>query len=537
MTEDYLKYWEMTKPPFSLTPDPEMLYLSTQHAECLMRLKYAIFSHKGGALLVSDNAGNGKTSILAKLKQDLNEYYNGRVKIVFIDHPTLSPIEMISEIGNQLGTDLHTTEKIRALNSLRDRLFSFYNENIKVIVIVDEGQMLQGRKDLLDELRILLNFCVSDSFLLTFIFSGQKPLDSTLREMPEFWQRLPVRYFLKNLTYDDTKALIKHRLKQVGASVYIFKEESFDGIYNYSEGCPRVICAVADLCLIVGFAKGVKRIGFVEVSTACRDMESSGDGFHYYAYLKSQESELFTEKSNSRTVPQIKPSVSANKTKNEKNEKLPKKPKSAVGSEISSTACPKCAKVNPKDNLTCEKCGASLYIKCPKCLTLIDTFTNECPECRSNIDVESKCAADELRAKLKPFDILEEGHGLWLKANNIELAGGESGIIIFPKGNLLTSGPSVIPMTYSNDGSKSNCNIVLTDKRFILFFDGKTVSSELPHIESCIVSDTGNLLVRKHSLLINFKGGRYKILLPYGAAKSRKIFDRISTYIQSVMLK
>ncbi len=101
MTDDYLKYWGMTKPPFSLTPDPEMLYMSSQHSECLMRLKYAIFSQKGGALLVSDNAGNGKTSILAKLKNDLNEYYGGRVKIVFIDHPTLSPLEMIGEIENR----------------------------------------------------------------------------------------------------------------------------------------------------------------------------------------------------------------------------------------------------------------------------------------------------------------------------------------------------------------------------------------------------------------------------------------------------
>ncbi|MBN1290774.1 MAG: AAA family ATPase, partial [Candidatus Latescibacteria bacterium] len=169
MNDDYLSYWGMSKPPFSLTPDPEMLYLSGQHSECLMRLKYAIFSHKGGALLVSDNAGNGKTSVLARLKKDLNEYYAGRVKVVFIDHPTLTPIEMIGEIAHQLGAQLHTTEKIRALNYLRDRLFALYNENIKVVVIVDEGQMLKERADLLGELRILLNFCVSDAFLLTFI--------------------------------------------------------------------------------------------------------------------------------------------------------------------------------------------------------------------------------------------------------------------------------------------------------------------------------------------------------------------------------
>ncbi len=276
----------MSKPPFSLTPDPEMLYMSGQHSECLMRLKYAIFSHKGGALLVSDNAGNGKTSVLAKLKNDLTDYYSGRVNVVFIDHPTLTPIEMLGEIAHQLGAELHTSEKIRALNCLRDRLFALYNENVKVVVIVDEGQMLKDRMDILGELRILLNFCVSDAFLLTFIFSGQKPLDTILREMPEFWQRLPVRFFLKNLDYKDTRALIKYRLSRVGVNDDIFTEEAFEGIFNYSDGCPRVICSVADLCLIIGFAKGAKRIGFVEVSTACRDMESSGRRLNFLRFLK-----------------------------------------------------------------------------------------------------------------------------------------------------------------------------------------------------------------------------------------------------------
>ena len=528
MTEDYLKYWELTKPPFSLTPDPEMLYLSTQHSECLMRLKYAIFSHKGGALLVSDNAGNGKTSILARLKNDLDDYYSGRVKVAFIDHPTLSPIEMIGEIGHQLGTELQTTEKIRALNSLRDRLFNFYNENIKVIVIVDEGQMLKERRDLLDELRILLNFCVSDSFLLTFIFSGQKPLDSILRDIPEFWQRLPVRYFLKNLNFNDTKALVKYRLKKVGASEDIFKEESYDGIYNYSEGCPRVICAIADLCLIIGFAKGIKRIGFVEVSTACRDMESSGDGFHYYAYLKSQQIDLFSDSNSTHAPPVKKKVVVEGKQKSS--------PASSV-SAINSIACPQCAETNQKNTSFCEKCGSPLYKKCPKCFARIETFTNECPVCHVDIEVESRRALGELRKELKPFDILEGGYTVWLQANNFELEENETVIIIFPRGNLLTPGPVVFPNMYSDKTSKEDCNIILTDKRFILSYDDTIVSSELTRIDSCIVSDTGNLLVRKYVLIINFNGGKYKIMLPYWARKTKKIMDIISLYIQSVMLK
>lgn len=529
MTEDYLAYWGMTKLPFSLTPDPEMLYLSSQHSECLMRLKYAVFSHKGGALLVSDNAGNGKTSILNKLNKDLNDYYSGRVKVVFIDHPTLSPVEMIGEIGRQLGTELETSEKIRALNSLRDRLFNFYNENVKVIVIVDEGQMLRERKDILDELRILLNFCVSDAFLLTFIFSGQKPLDGILRDMPEFWQRLPVRFFLKNLDYKDTRALIQYRLKKVGIINEVFNEDACEGIYQYSKGCPRIICSVADLCLIIGFAKGVRRIGFVEVSTACRDMESTGDGYHYYAYLKSQQYDLFARPDFSPETPVKKNQPVEEKTK--------KSPATSKVSPVDSIDCPQCSEKNSKDMRFCTKCGNSLYKKCPQCLSLVETFTNECPVCHSDIVRESQRIFDEFRRDLKQFDILEGGDAVWLQAQSITLDEDETVLIIFPRGNFLRAGPTVFPMVKSDKPEKEDCDIILTDKRLILCIGDDIISSELNRIDTCMVSSTGKLFGHKHVLVINILKGMYKIMLPYGSGKTKTIFNRISHYIQSVMLK
>ena len=217
MLAEYLKYWGLQKPPFSLTPDPEMLYMSRQHQEALIRLKYAVVSNKGGALLVSENAGDGKTSLLAKLRQELEGRYQDRCRTVFIDHPTLTANQMVGEIVRQLGLPVQTNDKLALLNELRPFLLERHRQGEQCVVILDEGQMLCHRPDLLQELRILLNFCVSDSFLLTFILSGQKPLDEAIRAMPEFYQRLPVRFFLRNLSRDETRELIRHRLRVAGA--------------------------------------------------------------------------------------------------------------------------------------------------------------------------------------------------------------------------------------------------------------------------------------------------------------------------------
>ncbi|MFC1693815.1 AAA family ATPase [Candidatus Latescibacterota bacterium] len=532
MPTDYIDYWGMSKPPFSLTPDPDMFYLSSQHAECLIRLKYAIFSQKGGALLVSDNAGNGKTSALARLKKDLDDYYAGRVRVVFIDHPTLTPIEMIGEIAHQLGAELNTTEKIRALNHLRDRLFSFYNENIKVVVIVDEGQMLKERTDILDELRILLNFCVADAFLLTFIFSGQKPLDSTLKSMPEFWQRLPVRFFLRNLDFPDTKAMIKFRLEQVGITDDIFTNDAYEGIYKYSDGCPRIVCSVADLCLVIGYAKNARRIGFVEVSHACRDMESSGDGFHYYTYVKSQQLSFFDSPETNQ--PQQPPPRYASSSS--KSQSIEKKPQSAV-SLVNAVSCPTCAEANHKDRTFCVKCDSPLYRKCPECLALIDTVSNECSECGSNIEEEGHKIIEKTRNNLLPFDIINDSFEVWLKANSITLLEKEQILIILPRGNFVTPGPTIELSIKDKKSPKEPCDIIVTDKRLILGIGRDIISIEHMRIDLFMVSDTRRLFQNRYMLLLGFNGKLNRIYLSYGSRKSKSILDYIAAYVSTVMLK
>jgi general secretion pathway protein A len=265
---DYLAHWGLARAPFSLAPDPKSLFLSRQHSECLLRLKYAVLGGKGGALLVSENAGDGKTTILRRLSND----------------PTLSPVEMLQEISRQIGIERPFKSKVRALTALRERLMQLHDEGQKCVVIVDEGQ------NLLQELRILLNLYWRDTFLLSFILSGQHSLEAIIRGMPEFWQRLPVRFFLGKLDVAETRKLIQHRLQFAGLErgVEIFTGKAYERIYAYSEGCPRVICSVADLALVVGRSVGVRQVDAPQVVQAHADMEKpSSDGYHYYHFLRS----------------------------------------------------------------------------------------------------------------------------------------------------------------------------------------------------------------------------------------------------------
>lgn len=310
MLLEYHRYWGLERPPFSLTPDPDNLYLSKQHRECLLRLMYAIHANKGGALIISANAGDGKTTVLRRLVADLKGEGEGEVQVAFIDHPTLTPFQMIQEMARQLGVEHIGHSKMTALNRMRAHLTERHQAGGRSVVIVDEGQMLAHRPDILQELRILLNFCLSDSFLLSFILSGQRPLEGVIRAMPEFWQRLPVRFFLGNLDFRDTCELIRFRLRRAGLpeEIDIFTRAAYEEIYRFSGGCPRVICSVADLALVVGRSLRVRQIDAPEVVQASADMDKrSGDSFHYYHFVQSvaqsqAKAEVQTQVESDKTV-------------------------------------------------------------------------------------------------------------------------------------------------------------------------------------------------------------------------------------------
>ena len=283
MMSKFNDYWGFQKTPFSLMPDPEMLYPSRQHRECLIRMRYAIQTNKGGILIVSNNPGDGKTSILNYLCQELREDSSRELFTAVIDHPSMTPNQMIREIALQLGVEDPSRDRHRNLNQLRSKLYEHHRENHLCLIIVDEAHMLNKFPQTLQELRMLLNFSMSSEFLLTIILSGQKPLEGMIRSIPEFWQRLPVRFFLGNLDRVDTEGLIRFRLKQAGYSgPDIFMPDGFDAVFQYSQGIPRIICSLADIALLIAFTSHTRHVDLVTVHDACMDLEGSSEGFHYF---------------------------------------------------------------------------------------------------------------------------------------------------------------------------------------------------------------------------------------------------------------
>ncbi|MHB8110214.1 MAG: AAA family ATPase [Syntrophorhabdaceae bacterium] len=292
MNEEYLRYWGLNHHPFLLAPDGNMMCITGQYFECFERLKYAISTNKGGVLIASEDAGLGKTTILLKLIEEMKEEYGPHFRCAYVDHPTLTADQMIGQIAGFItGEAATSSDKLKNLHDLKSALIESKQQGGKNIIVIDEGQMLCESRNVLQELRVLINLTHNNEYLHTFILSGQKALWDTLQEMPEFWQRLPVRYYLTPLRFDETRELIRYRLNKAGLDVAreIFADDAVEIIHKYSRGLPRTIIAVSDLALLNGYNDKTRKISFKEVSKAISSMSGRGESLPYVIADRNQD--------------------------------------------------------------------------------------------------------------------------------------------------------------------------------------------------------------------------------------------------------
>lgn len=250
----YESFWKFTEKPFENTPDPKFFYNSSQHEEALARMLYVIRESKGAGLLTGVY-GCGKTliarSIFKELEQDI-------YKIAIITNPRLDDIEMLRMIAYGLGTGSEVpTRKADVLIRLETILKNNILDGKKTVVIIDEAHAIE-KKEIFEEIRLLLNFQLDNKFLLTLLLFGQPELKEKIEEIKQLNQRIVMKYHLTPLNREDVENYIYHRLSVVGLKEKIFSSEAIDIIFERSGGIPRRVNQICDTLLLAAF--GAKKL-------------------------------------------------------------------------------------------------------------------------------------------------------------------------------------------------------------------------------------------------------------------------------------
>ena len=266
----YYPFFGISKNPFSMTPDPAFLFLTAQHREALAGLTYAILGQKG-FLILTGEAGTGKTTLLARVLQHLPA---SRIQTSVILNPTLTTSEFLELALLDFGLADVPASKAQRLAKLRQLLLQADRQKKICALIVDEAHKLSP--EVLEEIRLLGNFEQADHKLLQILFLGQDELGDLLNrtDLRQLKQRIAARFSIGPLADFEVAQYIEHRWhKAGGAQAAPFTPESLRAICQYSKGIPRVINAICDNALILAFSESSHKVQPAHVQEACTDLD------------------------------------------------------------------------------------------------------------------------------------------------------------------------------------------------------------------------------------------------------------------------
>jgi len=255
---DYESFFGFQEKPFSTSPDERFYYDSPQHSKALQKIFHGIENRLGLSLVVAD-IGMGKTTMARRMLNMLASDESYEVSLIIIVHPDISAGWFLKKISLQLGVEDKTNDRVEMISGLYKKLQEYNDQDKKVAVLIDEGNMLRG-KDTMEEIRGLLNIETQSQHLLNFVLFGLPEMEVNLKQDEALYQRTAIRTTLQPLGLESVKAYISHRIKVAGGESLPFTGDSLELIHRYSGGKPRMINIICENAILEGFIEKKKEI-------------------------------------------------------------------------------------------------------------------------------------------------------------------------------------------------------------------------------------------------------------------------------------
>jgi general secretion pathway protein A len=276
----YLGHFNLQEQPFRLTPDPDFLYWSKQHARAKAYMESTIWL-ADGFVVITGEIGSGKTTLLQSFLAELDD----DVVYAVVSQTQLTPTQFLQAVLTEFGFKPFNKRKVELLDMLNMYLIEQYSNDKKVVLIVDEAQNLTRK--VLEEIRLISGIETHKEKVLRIILAGQPELRDTLESvgLKQLTQRVRLRFHLGPLDRREMCEYIEHRLSVAGAEEKkLFSDDTFDVIHRYTGGVPRLINTLCDTSLLCAFADDKTSVSLDDVMSAIAELNweehASSTGIH-----------------------------------------------------------------------------------------------------------------------------------------------------------------------------------------------------------------------------------------------------------------
>ncbi|MGB5580432.1 MAG: AAA family ATPase [Woeseia sp.] len=263
-----MKHFQLAEQPFRLTPDPEFVYWSKQHARAKAYMESTIWL-ADGFVVITGEIGSGKTTLLQAFLGELQD----DIVYAVVSQTQLTPTQFLQAVLVEFGFEPYNKRKVELLDMLNMFLIEQYSQGKKVVLIVDEAQNLTKR--VLEEIRLLSGIETHKEKVLRIILAGQPELRDKLAapKLKQLLQRVRLKFHIGPLDRREMREYIEHRIEVAGHAKHdLFEDTCFDAIYRHSGGVPRLINTLCDTAFLCAFADGKTSLTEEDIEAAAEEL-------------------------------------------------------------------------------------------------------------------------------------------------------------------------------------------------------------------------------------------------------------------------
>lgn len=246
---DYLSFYNLRADPFQSDPDLRFYHESEVQRQATLRVMRGLQQRKRLSLLIGE-PGCGKTILAQHLLEGLAGD-SWAARILVIPHAACPSGWLLHAIAEAFGVSEPSSEPLTALTQLSQALAELESRGTYPVLLVEEAQLLSN-KDVLEDIRALLNLPSEGRKLISLVLFGLPSLDEVIRLEPSLAQRVEIRVELGRMDREQSAAYVRHRIGCAGGNTEILNLDALDALYTYSNGVPRVINTLADNALFEG---------------------------------------------------------------------------------------------------------------------------------------------------------------------------------------------------------------------------------------------------------------------------------------------
>ena len=272
----YEKFYNLSGPPFLLTPDTRFFFSSSNHKRAITHLVYGL-EQREGFIVITGDVGAGKTMLVEQLWLQLNRNAYAISKVVTTQ---VSGDDLLRLVMDGFGLNVAAgTEKSTLLRQFERMVRDQRAAGRRCVLVVDEVQNLSFAA--LEELRMLSNITIDGRASVQTILLGQPQFRPMLasRDAEQLRQRVLASFHLGPLSDAETRLYIEHRLKTVGWNDNPrWEPAAFASVHRHTGGTPRRINTLCSRVLQFGALDGRAIVTAAMVNEVATEMSEGLNG-------------------------------------------------------------------------------------------------------------------------------------------------------------------------------------------------------------------------------------------------------------------